>query len=137
MAYTPTTWVSGDTITAAKMNKLEQGVSDASSSGGVLIVHNTQSTELNTTINTLDKTWQEIHDASLTGLVVLIGDVDTSPWFGYIDYIGSEYVETQSAISSSFRITFFGGSWSETYSTSSANGYPTYTYTIQDQSNPV
>lgn len=26
MAYTPTTWANGDLITAAKMNKLEQGV---------------------------------------------------------------------------------------------------------------
>ena len=33
MAYTPTTWKDGDVITAAKMNKLEQGVKDAG--GGV------------------------------------------------------------------------------------------------------
>lgn len=29
MAYTPTTWVTGDTVTATKMNKLEQGVANA------------------------------------------------------------------------------------------------------------
>lgn len=28
MAYTPTTWADGDLITAAKMNKLEQGVAN-------------------------------------------------------------------------------------------------------------
>lgn len=33
MAYTPTTWVTGDTVTATKMNKLEQGVANAG--GGV------------------------------------------------------------------------------------------------------
>ena len=29
MAYTPTTWATGDTITATKLNKLEQGVANA------------------------------------------------------------------------------------------------------------
>ena len=28
MAYTPTNWQDGDTITANKLNKLEQGISD-------------------------------------------------------------------------------------------------------------
>lgn len=30
MAYTPTTWAAGDTVTATKLNKLEQGVANAS-----------------------------------------------------------------------------------------------------------
>ena len=29
MSYTPTTWTTGDTITATKLNKLEQGVASA------------------------------------------------------------------------------------------------------------
>lgn len=29
MSYTPTTWATGDTITAEKLNKIEQGVSNA------------------------------------------------------------------------------------------------------------
>ena len=29
MSYTPTTWVTGDTITATKLNKMEQGIADA------------------------------------------------------------------------------------------------------------
>ncbi len=29
MAYTPTTWVTGDTITAVKLNNMEQGIADA------------------------------------------------------------------------------------------------------------
>lgn len=32
MSYTPTTWTTGDTVTATKMNKLEQGVANAGSS---------------------------------------------------------------------------------------------------------
>lgn len=34
MAYTPTTWVTGDTVTATKLNKLEQGVANAGGGGG-------------------------------------------------------------------------------------------------------
>ena len=63
MSYSPTTWESGDTITSAKLNKLEHGVASAGG-GGVLIV-----TETN---GTLDKTWQEIHDATFA--VVVAGD---------------------------------------------------------------
>lgn len=35
MSYTPTTWVTGDTITATKLNKMEQGIAD---SGGYDLV---------------------------------------------------------------------------------------------------
>lgn len=33
MAYTPTTWTTGDTITASSMNKIENGISDAGEKG--------------------------------------------------------------------------------------------------------
>ena len=33
MSYTPTNWSNGDSITAAKLNKMEQGIEDASSGG--------------------------------------------------------------------------------------------------------
>lgn len=36
MAYEPTIWQAGDTITSAKLNKLEQGVAEGG--GGVFIV---------------------------------------------------------------------------------------------------
>lgn len=35
MSYTPTEWKTGDVVTSAKLNKLEQGVADSS---GVLVV---------------------------------------------------------------------------------------------------
>lgn len=41
MAYDPTVWKSGDTITSAKLNKLENGLAEASgggTGGGVLMV---------------------------------------------------------------------------------------------------
>jgi len=40
MAYEPTTWTAGDTVTAAKMNKLEQGVAN-SGNGSILWIEAT------------------------------------------------------------------------------------------------
>lgn len=34
MSYEPTVWAAGDVVTATKMNKIEQGISESSSSGG-------------------------------------------------------------------------------------------------------
>lgn len=53
MSYTPTTWQTGDIVTSAKLNNIEQGIA----SGGVLVVN------LDSDTSMLDKTWQEIADA--------------------------------------------------------------------------
>ena len=108
MSYTPTTWAAGDTVTAAKLNKLEQGVAAA---GGVLVVHETVSD----ITHTLDKTWQEIVDAEFAVLYIVtrIGtDVYALYHFG-ID-------------SGLYEIWFNGQQGLFTYSTDSATGYPSY-----------
>lgn len=64
MSYTPTTWAAGDTVTAAKLNKLEQGVA---SSGGVLVVNMVYDEEKGNDYT--DKTWKEIHDAPMAVIV--------------------------------------------------------------------
>ena len=51
MAYTPTTWVTGDTVTATKMNKIENGIANA---GGGGLVHYT------VTSGTLDCTYNDL-----------------------------------------------------------------------------
>ena len=53
MSYEPTNWKTGDVVTSAKLNKLENAVA----SGKMFVVHKAD--------NTLDKTWQEIYDALL------------------------------------------------------------------------
>ena len=61
MSYTPTTWKSGDTVTSAKLNKIEQGIAN-----NILFVNvNWEETEDNQDIGTLDKTWEEIRDAEI------------------------------------------------------------------------
>lgn len=56
MSYTPTNWQTGDTITAEKLNKLENGVAQ----GDKLIVYASPNGDGTAT---MDKTWQEIYDA--------------------------------------------------------------------------
>lgn len=62
MSYEPTTWKAGDTVTSAKLNKIEQGIA---AGGGILIAHPT----IKNNFPTLDKTWQEIHDADVCYIV--------------------------------------------------------------------
>lgn len=61
MAYTPTNWVTGDTVTATKMNKLEQGVANAGGGGLVTV-----------TSDTLDKTYNEISAMVSQGIIPFI-----------------------------------------------------------------
>lgn len=39
MSYTPTVWVTGDTVTPEKLNKIEQGIYDAGGSSSVFFVN--------------------------------------------------------------------------------------------------
>ena len=61
MTYSPTTWTTGDTITASALNKIEQGIADAG--GGGLIVNVTNSGG----VKTMDKTYAEIYEALKAG----------------------------------------------------------------------
>lgn len=60
MNYEPTQWKAGDTVTSAKLNKMEQGIANG---GGIQIIHVDEN-------DTLDKTWQEIHDGGL-GVIII------------------------------------------------------------------
>lgn len=67
MSYEPTNWKSGDVVTSAKLNKLEQGVADAGG-GNVLVVHITDDEGLDGYV--ADKTFAEISAAVNAGKVV-------------------------------------------------------------------
>lgn len=54
MAYTPTTWTTGDTITASAMNKLENGVANAGGYDLIITYYFTDSTCTVTSGNILD-----------------------------------------------------------------------------------
>lgn len=107
MSYTPTEWKAGDTVTSAKLNKLEQGVASAGGGSGILIVTETD--------GTLDKTWKEIHNALASGTIVAIPESGTDAFL----HIARE----ASVEEGNYSIFLF-----ETgmyFTTDSENGYPT------------
>ena len=71
MSYTKTNWKDGDVISAEKMNKIEQGIADAGTSGGsggvlgVAVTYNDKG-------GTFSRTWQEIYDTMDNGGFVVI-----------------------------------------------------------------
>ena len=100
MAYEPTVWKSGDVVTSAKLNKIEQGIANAGGGvGGVLIAISNYDAQTET--ETLDKTWQEIHDAAPLVWRFAMGEdysnvsavyVDNEEYhvvFGISDYVAS------------------------------------------------
>lgn len=80
MGYTPTTWNTGDTITASALNKMEQGIADGG--GGALIVNVT----LINGSQTMDKTYAEIYNAFKSGTPCYMRYIDSSN-----DPIDSQY----------------------------------------------
>lgn len=76
MAYEPTEWKCGDTITAERLNKLEQGVANIGGGTEPLIVTYTEETEPCETelgtqgtrgVFTCSHSWTEIKDALVSG----------------------------------------------------------------------
>ena len=84
MTYSPTTWTTGDTITASALNKIEQGIADAGGGAGGLVVNVTNSGGT----YTMDKTYGEIYEALKAGTPCFVcittssyvapDDIDTS-----------------------------------------------------------
>lgn len=110
MSYTPTTWAAGDTVTAAKLNKLEQGVA---AGGGVLVVHEEFG-------GVLDKTWQEIYDAGLS--VMFFNDSRRR----CVAYCASVNTKSQSWDVVYAYVEPDGTIYANTYTADSADGYPVY-----------
>lgn len=107
MSYEPTNWKSGDTVTSAKLNKMEQGIAN----GGALVVHITVDEQGN---NTIDHTWQEINDAA--PLVFAQNNNGVFDGIAAVADLGGTYA-----------VMFLSDFESQTvYTTDSPNGYPTF-----------
>ena len=59
MSYTPTTWTTGDTITATKLNKMEQGIAGAGGASGLVGFENGE----------LDKNFNELKAMAEAGAI--------------------------------------------------------------------
>jgi hypothetical protein len=111
MSYEPTNWKSGDVVTSAKLNKLEQGVAGV---GGVLVVHGTIDESTGTDFVSLGKTWAEINAADV---VVVVGEVSLSA--------GGAFKKRTSEVTT----TVYNGQYvvdvgNDTLFTDSPDGYP-------------
>ena len=107
MSYTPTTWTTGDTITATALNKIENGI--ASAGGGDILF------DIGVEDGVLDKTWTEILTALTAGKIArVIGSGEDFAFFEYVIAVANE--------ESTYFVYVLGNQgW---YQTSSASGYP-------------
>lgn len=119
MSYEPTVWATGDVITSTKLNKLENGLAEASGGGGgggtgVLVVNVDEN-------SALDKTWQEIHDAPFAVLTYTNGsNIYVRDFLINTHGHGSNYYANFAEISENGTITV------SLFAASSADGYPVY-----------
>lgn len=67
MSYEPTTWKSGDVVTSAKLNKIEQGIS----SNDLFYVVNIEGAVDAESLPSIDKTNAEIYAAHNAGKIVI------------------------------------------------------------------
>ena len=117
MSYTPTNWSAGDTVTSAKLNKMEQWIANA---GEDLIVHINYNEE--TVIGILDKTCGEILEAAREGKTIkFIGIYEIDNQI----YISHEYFNSYS-IPQNIHIIISGNTYHQsTWYASSLDDYPT------------
>lgn len=79
MSYVAHNWTDGETITAAKLNNIENGIDEASQSGGGAV-------QVGYTFSdgtfTLDKTWQDVYDGMVAGntFIVILDPDDFTGW---------------------------------------------------------
>ena len=122
MSYTKHTWTDGELVTAAKMNNIENGIEEASSGGGVLVVHATPSDDA----MTLDKTWQEIKDADAVS-VVFDDTLANGRSFYFCVHVIARFMPAGGEKQYVVRVRDFDNAQNMDFIASSASGYPSYT----------
>lgn len=106
MSYEPTNWKAGDTVTSAKLNKMEQGIAGGTN---ILLVEANSSIVEEEMVIMLNKTWQEIFDADMS-LIVEVEEDGKS-----FDYVTDVYVHQGDYVVSADKGDF---------TSQTADGYP-------------
>ena len=116
MSYTPNSWKSGDVVTSAKLNNIEQGIANA---GGIGVMYVEFTDPDDTGEFTANKTWQEICDALASGNLVV--------WSAYSEgYAFMHIFNMANHILSNYSIYQVGDANNAFASCDSANGYPSF-----------
>lgn len=108
MSYTPTTWATGDTITAEKLNHAEQGIAAAVN---VLFIETTNG------FTVLNKTYKEIHDAIAAGTLCIIKSFDGEA----VDMLFVRSAEPSGTVPETYGVMLMDETW---FVTDNENGYP-------------
>ena len=119
MSYTTHEWVDGETITAAKLNNIEEGIGEASQQGGggSMAIGYTWDGQ---GYITLDKTVQEIIDAMTSGVACFVAfDLEDFGTWGWSTIVAA--IEAVAWYGSNYGFTV--GGWS--FSANTLNDYPT------------
>lgn len=103
--YEKQNWKTGDVITQEKLNHMEDGIASAIANAGAVLIVNANEN------GTLDKTWQEIHDAPLAVIKFIPDD----------NQISTGIVVTTSISGGDYNVEDNGGT---IYTADSAEGYP-------------
>ncbi len=76
MSYEQQNWVTGNRITAEKLNHMEQGISSAGGGTALIIRYDRTEGDVHTFTHYFDKTWQEVANALTNFTPVYIRDFD-------------------------------------------------------------
>ena len=118
MAYEKNIWKTGDIVTSAKLNHMEDGIGNA---GGVMAV--TLTYDEDTGMVTMGKTWQEIFNAISTGVLCITYNEPTEN-----DQAPAGIITFAQVMNNEYSVRVLSASgvqtYVATYSTTSADGYP-------------
>ena len=122
MSYTKQNWQSGDTITANKLNHMEDGIADGGGGGGVVVVHITEEDD----VATLDKTWNELQELLSSG--ALVATLWETSGFTTMQFLTQAYsfdgTYAVAFMGASIRPDWTGETLATVFSCESADGYP-------------
>ena len=130
MTYEKTNWITGDIITAEKLNKIENGIEDASGGSGSSPLIVNLNLDKDHMIYSLDRTWRDIHTALSEGRPAFVLETSaisdpSSPGseFGSAKLsliTATEYEKNESESYSQYTVV----SSRMTFETSDPDGYP-------------
>jgi hypothetical protein len=118
MAYTKNTWNTGDIVSSQKLNRMEDGI--ANSENVFIVGGATYDFADDKLAGTLDKTWQEIHDALQSKICVIVAtDGDNARSIFISAALANPYAEEGDA-----RYKVVTSDHDEVFITDSKDGYP-------------
>ena len=119
MSYVPHEWTKGETITAGKLNHIENGVAN-----NQILTATISASELT---YTLDKTWKEIYDSFTDGIPVFLFD-------SVMTEDGVEMLPVYSCYVYDTDYDVYAWSYDHNssvwFTTDSQNGYPSHTESL-------